>query len=158
VEGFHDFVIRRGGLDVFPQLMADGKPASPVGGVASGVAELDRLVGGGLTWGTTTLVIGPAGTGKSTLCAQYLASSGPDARSAIFLFDERAGTFLSRCDALGMELSSKIADGSILLEEIEPGRLSPGEFSQRVRNVVEKNKARIVLLDSLNGYLNAIPQ
>jgi circadian clock protein KaiC len=158
VEGFHDYVIRRGGLDVFPQLTANGKPTASVGGVLSGVPELDRLVGGGLTWGTTTLVLGPAGTGKSTLCAQYVASSAGGAKAATFLFDERAATFLGRCDALGMNLSSALADGAMSLEQIEPGQLSPGEFSQRVRNAVDQHNARIVMIDSLNGYLNAIPQ
>ena len=160
VEGFHDFVIRRGGLEVFPQLTTYDEAASRHDdGVTSGIASLDQLVGGGLTWGTTTLVIGPAGTGKSTLCAQYAAAAGVNGCSAaIFLFDEHARTFIARCDALGMNLSSRIADGSVSLEQIEPGQLSPGEFSYRVRHAVEQRGARIVMIDGLNGYLNAIPQ
>ena len=158
VEGFHDFVIRRGGLDVFPQLVA-AKEAKPRAGlVASGVAELDQLLGGGLTWGTTTLLIGPAGSGKSTLAAQYAASGVTKAPGAIFLFDERASTFISRADALGMDMSKRLEGGQVALTQIEPGEMSPGEFSHRVRTAVERDNARIVMVDSLNGYLNAIPQ
>jgi circadian clock protein KaiC len=155
VEGFHDFVIRRGGLEVFPQLASGGGRAErPDGDLASGVAELDQLLGGGLTWGTTTLLIGPAGSGKSTLAAQYAAAA---VRAAMFLFDERASTFLDRCEALGMNVLSRRAEGTLSLQQIEPGQLSPGEFSSRVRGSVEAG-ARVVVIDSLNGYLNAIPQ
>ncbi|HXD19837.1 MAG TPA: ATPase domain-containing protein [Vicinamibacterales bacterium] len=160
VEGFHDFVIKRGGLEVFPQLIPirhGGKPRLKET-VKSGVAELDQLLGGGLTSGTTTLLIGPAGTGKSTLAAQYAASGVTTAKAAIFLFDERASTFVARCDALGMQLSARLADGSVTLEQIEPGEMSPGEFSFRVRQAVERDGIRVVLIDGLNGYLNAIPQ
>jgi circadian clock protein KaiC len=155
VEGFHDFVIRRGGLEVFPQLMPKGGSIQrPDGELASGLAELDQQLGGGLTWGTTTLLIGPAGSGKSTLAAQYASADG---RSAVFLFDERGSTFVERCEALGMKLRSRLADGSLSLQQIEPGQMSPGEFSHRVRTAVEDG-TRVVVIDSLNGYLNAIPQ
>ena len=159
VEGFHDFAIRHGGLIVFPQI--DAGPVSmarPEAGVESGIPELDQLLGGGLTWGTTTLLIGPAGTGKSTLAAQYAASGVTRTNAAIFLFDERASTFVSRCDAMGMGLSDRLRDGSVMLEQIEPGEMSPGEFSHRVVTAVTRSGARVILIDSLNGYLNAIPQ
>lgn len=158
VEGFHDFVIRRGGLDVFPQLVAAKEAAPRAGAVQSGVAELDQLLGGGLTRGTTTLLIGPAGSGKSTLAAQYAASGVTKGNGAIFLFDERASTFITRCNALGMDLGRRLEDGTVTLKQIEPGEMSPGEFSFRVRTAVERDNARVVLIDSLNGYLNAIPQ
>jgi circadian clock protein KaiC len=158
VEGFHDFVIRRGGLDVFPQLVAAKAPVPRAGMVTSGVAELDQLLGGGLTWGTTTLMIGPAGSGKSTLAAQYAASGVTNTNGAIFLFDERASTFITRCDALGMKVGDRLASGHVTLTQIEPGDMSPGEFSHRVRLAVERDRARVILIDSLNGYLNAIPQ
>jgi circadian clock protein KaiC len=159
VEGFHDFVIRRGGLEVFPQIDAGPKAAArSATSVMSGLPELDQLLGGGLTWGTTTLLIGPAGTGKSTLAAQYAASGVTDANAAIFLFDERASTFVTRCDAMGMKLSERLAAGAVTLRQIEPGEMSPGEFSHHVVNAVQKNAARLVMIDSLNGYLNAIPQ
>ena len=159
IEGFHDFIIKRGGLELFPQLVAGRENAArPDSPVVSGVSELDQLLGGGLTWGTTTLIIGPAGCGKSTLAAQYAGSGVTKERAAIFLFDERSSTFVSRCDALGMRLSERIAEGSVLLQQIEPGEMSPGEFSHRVRVAVKRDAVRVVLVDGLNGYLNAIPQ
>lgn len=158
-EGFHDFVIRRGGLHVFPQLTPGRRHAvRPPDNVRSDLPELDHLLGGGLSWGTTTLLIGPAGSGKSTLAAHYAASGVTRQNAAIFLFDERASTFIGRCESLGMKISERLADGSVTLEQIEPGEMSPGEFSYRVREEVERNDARVVLIDSLNGYLNAIPQ
>jgi circadian clock protein KaiC len=158
-EGFHDFVIRPGGLGVFPQLSAArGVGIRPADGVRSDLPELDQLLGGGLSWGTTTLLIGPAGSGKSTLASHYAASGVTRERSAIFLFDERASTFVARCDSLGMNLTTRLNEGSVTLEQIEPGQMSPGEFSHLVRGAVEENHARVVLIDSLNGYLNAIPQ
>jgi circadian clock protein KaiC len=126
--------------------------------IASGVAELDSLLGGGLTWGTTTLIIGPAGSGKSTLAAQYAGSGVTQTKGAIFLFDERASTFVSRCDSLGMNLPRRLDDGIVQLHQIEPGEMSPGEFSYRVRVAVERDDVRTVMVDGLNGYLNAIPQ
>ena len=157
-EGFHDFVIARGGLRVFPQLipMDTGLPRSS-SPVASGLPEMDALLGGGLTWGTTTLFIGPAGAGKSTLAAQYFCgAANPAAKAAVFLFDERRATFLARCDALGMRASERVASGHLLLEQVEPGVTSPGEFSHRVRRLVDDG-VRLVGIDTLNGYLNAIP-
>ena len=159
VEGFHDFVIRRGGLEVFPQIDPGKRPqVRDSESVLSGVFELDQLLGGGLTWGTTTLFIGPAGSGKSTLAGQYAASGVTMTNAAIFLFDERAGTFIARCDAMGMQLSKRLADGSVTLRQIEPGEMSPGEFSHLVVTAVTEKQAKVVLIDSLNGYLNAIPQ
>jgi len=157
-EGFHDFVITRGGLVVFPQLDVESA-VPPVGGmVRSGSPELDALVGGGLTWGTTSLFIGPAGVGKSTVAAQYLCNTAhPDTRAAVFLFDERLKTFVARCDALGMHASERIASGHLVAQQVEPGVTSPGEFSHRVRRLVEEEGVRLVGIDTLNGYLNAIP-
>jgi circadian clock protein KaiC len=120
------------------------------------VAELDRLLGGGLTWGTTTLFMGPAGVGKSTLSAQYV-TSGADVSAAVYLFDERRETFIERCEALGMGIRERLASGRLSIDQIEPGDLSPGEFAHRVRARVEEDGCRVVLIDSLNGYLNAIP-
>jgi circadian clock protein KaiC len=119
---------------------------------------LDSLLGGGLTWGTTTLFIGPAGSGKSTLAALYTASGVTNANAAIFLFDERASTFVARCDAMGMRLTDRLGTGAITIEQIEPGEMSPGEFGHRVVSAVTERGAQIVLIDSLNGSLNAIPQ
>jgi circadian clock protein KaiC len=158
-EGFHDFVITRGGLVVFPQLDV-GSAAAPVpdGAVQSGVPELDALVGGGLTWGTTSLFIGPAGVGKSTIAAQYLCgAANPTTKAAVFLFDERLKTFVGRCDALGLHASERIASGHLIPQQVEPGVTSPGEFSHRVRRLVDDEGIRLIGIDTLNGYLNAIP-
>jgi circadian clock protein KaiC len=126
--------------------------------VASGLPELDKLLGGGLTWGTTTLVMGPAGTGKSTVAAQYLCGeANPNVKAVMFLFDERRATFIARCDALGMGASERIASGHLIVEQVEPGVTSPGEFSHVVKRFVEVEGVRLVAIDTLNGYLNAIP-
>jgi circadian clock protein KaiC len=157
IEGFHDFTIRHGGIAVFPQLVVrpDQRPRETREPLTSGLAELDQLLGGGLSWGSSTLVIGPAGTGKSTLAAQYIYADS--VRSAAFLFDERRASFVARCDAIGMRMTDHIATGAVSVDQIEPGQLSPGEFSHRVRDAVDGG-ARLVYIDSVNGYLNAIPQ
>jgi circadian clock protein KaiC len=156
IEGFHDFVLRRGGLTVYPQLEIGSSGHCEPTMISSGLPELDDLLGGGLQTGTTTLVMGPAGTGKSTLCAQYTATV--DRKSAIYLFEERQKTFIGRCDALGMNLSQRLNSGQVAIQQIEPGIFSPGEFSHLIQRAVEEDGAKIVLIDSLSGYLNAIPQ
>lgn len=158
-EGFHDFVILRGGLTVFPQLLAE--PGAGRDGdepIRGGLAELDALLGGGLTWGTTTLLVGPAGVGKSTVAAQYLCgAANPAARAAVFLFDERLRTFVARCDALGMRATERIASGHLIPQQVDPGVTSPGEFAHRVRRLVDDQGVRLIGIDTLNGYLHAIP-
>jgi circadian clock protein KaiC len=158
MEGFHDFCIVRGGLAVFPQLKPGIAAARTPEPVKSGVTELDALLGGGLTWGTATLFVGPAGVGKSTLAAQYLCgAANPDAKATVFLFDERRSTYLARADALGMHASDRVKSGHLIVQQIEPGALSPGEFSHLVRRCVENEGVRLVGIDTLNGYVNAIP-
>jgi circadian clock protein KaiC len=155
-EGFHDFCIRRGGIDVFPQIVVPRPGTVSDVPVRSGVEGLDRLVGGGLAWGTTTLLIGPSGSGKSTLATQYVA--GGTEPGALYLFDERLRTYAQRCDALGMDVSGSLRSGRLVATQVEPGELSPGEFSQRVSEDVDRRGTRMVLIDSINGYLHAIPQ
>jgi circadian clock protein KaiC len=157
-EGFHDFAIVRGGLVVFPQLVVEPRQAADEQPIQSGLDELDALLGGGLTWGTTTLLIGPAGVGKSTVGAQYLCgAANPAAKAAVFLFDERLHSFVTRCDALGMRASERIASGYLIPQQVDPGVTSPGEFSHRVRRLVDEEGVRLIGIDTLNGYLNAIP-
>ena len=157
-EGFHDFVIARGGLRVFPQLHAETRTGGSDQPIRSGLAELDALLGGGLTWGTTTLLIGPAGAGKSTVAGQYLCgAANPATKAAVFLFDERLRTYVARCDALGMDATGRIAAGQLIPQQIDPGVTSPGEFSHRVRRLVDDEGVRLVGIDTLNGYINAIP-
>jgi circadian clock protein KaiC len=157
VEGFHDFIIRKGGITVFPQLVSrDAPPSEDKGPIGSGIPQLDTLLGGGLSWGTATVLIGPPGTGKSTLAGLY-ASEVTDP-AAVFLFDERRSSYFRRCAQLGMRLSEAAESGHLTVQQVEPGELSPGEFSYRVRDAVEERGVRLVVIDSLNGYLTAIPQ
>jgi circadian clock protein KaiC len=157
VDGYHDFRIRHGGIEVYPQLVPDEKRRDGAGDyLTSGLPELDAILGGGLSWGTCTLLIGPAGSGKSTMAAQYVAATEQRTNAAVFLFDERMETFVRRCDALGMHVSERLASGSLTITQIEPGEMSAGEFSYRVCSRVDAG-CRVVMIDSLNGYLNAIP-
>lgn len=159
-EGFHDYIIEPGGLRVFPRLISSEHHAN--GGLPaflpSGVKELDQLFGGGVTRGTTTLVIGPAGSGKSSITANFAAAAGERAESgAIFIFDEGEQTYLARCNGLGFSLQPHVASGRIHFQQVDPAELSPGEFIHRIRNGVDRNGWRVVVIDSLNGLLNAMP-
>ena len=156
-EGYHDFKIRRGGLEVYPQLIPAVGRALSDELLTSGVAAMDALVGGGLTLGTCTLFIGPAGVGKSSFATQYVSASIAKHPCAIYLFDERRSTLLHRSDRLGMDLTSKVTSGRVTIDQVEPGELSPGEFAHRICHRVDQEGARVVLIDSLNGYLHAIP-
>jgi circadian clock protein KaiC len=157
--GYHDYCIRRGGLEVYPRLVA-ASHSQPFAAerVSSGLAQLDQLLDGGPTRGTANLLMGPAGSGKSTLCIQYaLAAARRGERAALFIFDERIDTLLERSKGLGMDLQSQVDAGRIVLRQIDPASLSPGEFICLVRRSVEEEHARVVVIDSLNGYLNAMP-
>jgi len=157
--GFHDFRIRTGGLDVYPRLEIPATTNTlEMREVSSGSPHLDRLLGGGLTIGTSTLVTGAAGTGKSVLCTQYgLAAAERGNRVNFFLFDERASTFRARAEALGMPLAEAQQKGMLSIQQVEPTQMSPGEFADTVRNVVERDGARVIVIDSINGYMQAMP-
>ncbi len=156
--GYHDYVIERGGLRVFPRLVAaEHRKVTSRVRLASGVKELDALLGGGLEEGTSTLIAGAAGTGKSTLAAQFAtAAAERGQRAALFVFDESPATLLSRCDGLGIGLAAQLETGRISLQQVDPAELSPGEFTNRIREAVSAG-ASMVVIDSLNGYLNAMP-
>lgn len=158
--GYHDFTIGRGGLDVFPRLVALDQHADFVGDpVSSGNADLDQLLVGGPLRGTTMLITGPAGTGKTTIALQYLdAACRRHEPCAIFEFDERIGTMFTRARALGIDLAGHIARGHLRVQQVDPAELSPGEFSARVQRAVERGGVRLIVIDSLNGYLAAMPQ
>ena len=157
IEGYHDFRIKRGGIAVYPQLVpAVGREFSREP-IASGIDEIDALLGGGVVPGTCTLFIGPAGVGKSSFACQYVAANAPRIPCAIYLFDERRGTLLQRTDSLGMGLRTQLDTGRLSIDQVEPGELSPGEFAHRICRRVDEDGVRIVLVDSLNGYLHAIP-
>jgi circadian clock protein KaiC len=158
--GFHDFTIERGGLEIYPRLVAAEHHRDFEGSfVPSGSTELDMLLGGGLERGTNALLIGAAGVGKSSIALTYaIAAAERGERSVIFAFDEGLGTMNARAKTLGLPLQGAVERGDIRIEQIDPAELSPGEFAHLVRRSVEKDKARIVIIDSLNGYLNSMPE
>jgi circadian clock protein KaiC len=158
--GYHDFTIRRGGLKVFPRLIASEHRAEvEPEKLGSGLPEMDALLGGGVERGTSTLIVGAAGTGKSSLAAQFVAAAGARGqRSALFIFDESIHTLLTRAAGLGIDLRSHVAEGRVTLQQVDPAELSPGELSHAIREAVVERKVSIVVIDSLNGYLNAMPE
>jgi circadian clock protein KaiC len=159
-EGYHDFVIRTEGVRVYPRLIAAEHRGPHAGEVAlSGVAELDALLGGGIDRGTSTLVMGPSGAGKSALASLFaVAAAGRGERVAFFSFDESRSTTLARARALGMDLHRHLEAGTITIQQVDPAELSPGELTHAARDAVERRGARMVVIDSLNGYLNAMPE
>lgn len=158
--GNHDYVIQTGGVRVFPRLVAahyrrDGENV-PMG---SGLAALDSLLGGGLDRGTSTLLVGAAGTGKSSLAAHYVvAAAERGERSAMFLFDESPRALSTRSRGMGLDIDSCVESGMVSVQPVDPAELSPGEFIQAIANAVERDDARIVVIDSLSGYFNAMPE
>ncbi|MBX3618850.1 MAG: AAA family ATPase [Rhizobacter sp.] len=158
--GRHDFVIGRGGVTVFPRLQAsehgtDFRRES----VPSGVPALDALFGGGIDRGTATLLIGPPGSGKSTIALQYAhAATQRGDHAAIFSFEEARVILFARAAGLGMPIHEGMGPGQIALRQVDPAEISPGEFAHMVRRAVEVDGARVVVIDSLNGYLNALPE
>ncbi len=158
--GYHDYVIRKGGLEVFPRLVAaEHRQRATTARLASGIPELDTLLGGGIEEGTSTLLVGAAGTGKSTIAAQFAAEAARRGqRSALFVFDESPQTLLSRCDELQVDLRGPVEAGVVTLQQIDPVELTPGEFTHAIRRAVEERNAKIIVIDSLNGYLNAMPE
>lgn len=157
--GFHDFTIEEGGLHIFPRLVA-AEHHKPFHGdyTPSGNAELDQLLGGGLERGTNALLIGAAGVGKSSLALTYAIASAERGEHAVFFaFDEGRGTVEARAKTLGLPLEGHLDSGHIRFQQIDPAELSPGEFAANVRKSVECDNARVVIIDSLNGYLNAMP-
>jgi circadian clock protein KaiC len=158
-EGFHDFTIQRGGVAVFPRLVAAEHHADyPRETIPSGVDELDALLGGGLSRGTSTLMLGPSGSGKTSLATQFATHSAQAGkRASMFLFEEGMQTFLERSKGLGMDVTPFVKLGALTLRQVDPAELSPGEFAHAVRREVEENGAEMIVIDSLNGYLNAMP-
>jgi circadian clock protein KaiC len=157
--GYHDYAIRRGGLEVFPRLVAaeHRHPASREQ-MPSGIQELDKLLGGGVQRGTSTLVVGAAGSGKSTISALLCASACQRGEHAtMFIFDESANTLFGRMAGLKVDLQQHVDAGKLTVREVDPAELSPGEFAHTLRRAVEDDKSKIVVIDSLNGYLKSMP-
>jgi circadian clock protein KaiC len=160
-DGYHDFAILTGGIIVYPRLVAaeHRRNGRPLEQVSSGLPALDAMLGGGIDRGTSTLLMGPAGSGKSALSTQYLvAAAERGEKGAMFVFEESLATLFSRAEALGMPLNKHVDNGLINIQQIDPAQLQPGEFAHLVGQSVEVDKARIVVIDSLNGYLNAVPE
>ena len=162
--GYHDFTIVQGGIEVFPRIVAAEHSAPIPSDLAlSGIPEMDVLLGGGLHWGTSSLLLGPAGVGKSSLGFQYAVEAARRGqRSIIFSFDERLETMLMRADGIGVGLRQGMTDGLIDIRTVDPAELSPGEFAHKVRLAAEGDgktePVKMVMIDSLNGYLNAMPE
>ena len=158
-EGYHDFRIKRGGLEVFPRLVAAEHTASfQRDAIASNIKALDSLLGGGLARGTSTLITGPAGSGKSSIAAQYAVSEASRGENAsMFVFDESIGTLFERCAGLGFDVRPLMESGRLHVRQIDPAEMSAGQFSHVVRLEVEEFGAKLVVIDSLNGYLHAMP-
>jgi circadian clock protein KaiC len=157
--GYHDFTIRTGGVAVFPRLRAlEHRTNFNVGLLTSGIAGLDTLLGGGIEQGSSTLVLGPAGTGKSTIAIQFVSAAiSRGEKAAIFIFDEELGLLFERMRALGFDLEASRDSGSLHIEQVDATELSPGEFAHRVRRAVNDSGAKTIVIDSLNGYQAAMP-
>src|ERR1700677_872706 len=160
VAGYHDLTIRKGGLEVYPRLIAAHHHKPFVGDpTPSGVEEMDALLSGGPLRRTSTLTSGPAGSGKTTLSLQYVHAACERGEACTILeFDERIGTLLVRAKQMGMDLQKHVDSGRLLILQVDPAEVAPGEFAWRIRKQVEERDVRIVVIDSFNGYVAAMPQ
>jgi circadian clock protein KaiC len=158
--GYHDFVINTGGVEIFPRLVSKehvGKVSHMV--FSSGNNELDALLGGGIDSGSSTLVLGPSGCGKSLIVFQFaVAAIRRGEKAALFAFDEELSLLFRRTKGMGLNLEGFRNAGKLIIEQIDAAELSPGEFSHQVRQCVEQNSVRTVIIDSLNGYQLAMPE
>lgn len=159
-DGYHDFNIRTGGLVVYPRLIAaEHRAVIEHEQMPSGIEALDKMLGGGVDRGTSTLIMGPAGAGKSALATQYaVAAARRGERAAMFIFEESINSLKHRSATLGMPLDDLVENGLLQVRQVDPAQLQPGEFAHLVRDVVERHKTRVLVIDSLNGYLNAVPE
>jgi circadian clock protein KaiC len=158
-EGYHDYTILRGGLRVYPRLVAQEHLTSFEGErLTSDLPGLDLMFGGGVNRGSSTLMIGPSGCGKSTLSMMYAyAAAKRGERTIVYVFDEVLRTAQDRIEGIGIPISEEIARGTLSMNQVDPAALSPGEFAARIREDVEANGTRVVMIDSLNGYLTSMP-
>jgi circadian clock protein KaiC len=158
--GFHDFAIVEGGVQVFPRLVSgEHKTGFARTVLTSGIGELDALLGGGLEKGSSTLLMGPAGAGKSLLTLQFIVSAvARGEKAALFLFDEELGLLLDRTRLMGIDLEAMCAAGNLFIEQVDAAELSPGEFTHRVRTKIDHHGVKTIVIDSLNGYQAAMPE
>jgi circadian clock protein KaiC len=158
-EGIHDLIIRRGGLIVFPRLVAgEHHREFKREDFPSGIRELDLLLGGGLGRGTSTMFMGPPGTGKSTLALRFAVSAAERGEKALILvFDETTGTLKNRGSQLGLDAEKHVLSGHLIIEQMDPAEVSPGELVYRIRRAVADEGVNMIVIDSINGYLNTMP-
>lgn len=158
--GFHDFIIGPGGVAIYPRLIAAEQRKDFRGKILqSGNADLDKLLGGGLPAGSSTLIMGPAGTGKTLLVMEFLREAvARGERAAMFLFDEEIGLLFERAKGLGFDLEAMRDSGKLFVHQMDAAELAPGEFAHRVTMLVQKEKVLSVAIDSLNGYQASMPQ
>jgi circadian clock protein KaiC len=158
--GFHDLVIATGGVQVFPRLVSgEHKTEFTRDVLTSGITQLDELLGGGLEKGSGTLLMGPAGAGKSLLSLQFVVSAiERGEKAALFIFDEELGLLIDRAKLMGMDLKALCATGSLFIDQVDAAELSPGEFTHMVRTSVDRHQVKTVVIDSLNGYQSAMPE
>jgi circadian clock protein KaiC len=159
-DGYHDFAIKTGGIVVYPRLVAADHPRTvQTESLPSGIEALDTMLGGGIDRGTSTVIMGPAGSGKSALATQYaLAACARGEKAAMFIFEERISSLIVRATGLGMDVQKALDSGLLKIRSVDPAELQPGELAHLVQEAVEKVGARVIVLDSLNGYLNAVPE
>lgn len=159
VSGYHDARIVPGGLQVFPRLIAAEHGTSYAPAVLkSGNASLDAILGGGLDHGTSCLMLGPAGAGKSSLAMQFAVAAAERGEKVFYyLFDENLRTLMQRGKSLGMPLERFVADGRVVLRQVDAAEMAPGEFISLVQDNIERDKGRVIVIDSLNGYMQAMP-
>jgi circadian clock protein KaiC len=158
-EGYHDYTIETGGVTVYPRLVAaHHREREPEGEIPSEIPALNVLFGGGLTRGTSTLILGPSGCGKSTLSMSYAVSAARNGdKVACFAFDETKGSAIRRARQLGMDPEPLIESGLLRIDQVDPAELSPGQFVSRITTCVERDNTRAIVIDSLNGLMNAMP-
>ncbi len=157
--GWHDYSIRAAGLVIYPRLTAaDHRQPVARKALSSGIASFDEMLGGGAQTGTSLLLVGPAGVGKSTVAVQFVvAAARRQQRSVIFTFDETADLLLERTAPIGLPLRQFVDEGLVAVRQVDPAELSPGQFAHIIRETVERDHVEIVVIDSLNGYLSAMP-
>lgn len=158
--GFHDFIIAEGGVQVFPRLVSgEHKTGYARNVLTSGIGELDALLGGGIEQGSSTLVMGPAGSGKSLLTVQFAVSAAQRGeKAALLIFDEELGLLIDRTRLMGIDLDALCASGNLFIEQVDAAELSPGEFTHQVRSMVDREGVKTIVIDGLNGYQAAMPE
>lgn len=158
--GTHDYVIERGGVKIFPRLVASDHQGNFQSNVlASGVKHLDDLLGGGLDSGTSNLILGPAGTGKSTIALRFAISAAERGqKAAFFTFEESIPNLFARAEALGLDVEKHTKSGNLIIRKVDPAELTPGQFASILREAASETDLSLVVIDSLNGYIHAMPE